>query len=256
MGWRRNARRERAERARERQLDYMRGLACSWASRRDEIELRLERYSRRVRDELSAYRPIEAGDRLLEVGSGAAGAIFFFGLDDAVGIDPLAEEYRLLFPWHARARTLRARGEALPFETASFDIVISDNVIDHAEDPPRIVAEIARVLKPGGILYFTVNVHHPLYHLASRLYGACKAIGIPFEVTPFADHTVHLTPASVERLFAALPFSVLRAHHDVETAKREARNAPPRHWGDRLKRLFYKNATYKVIALREADRPS
>jgi hypothetical protein len=39
---------------------------------------------------------------------------------------------------------------------------------------------------------------------------------------------------------------------NIDQTKRDAKTIPPRHMGDRLKRLFYKNATIEVIAIREA----
>jgi SAM-dependent methyltransferase len=44
------------------------------------------------------------------------------------------------------------QGTALPFETGSFDSVLSTQVLEHVPDPGRMIAEIARVLKPGGRL--------------------------------------------------------------------------------------------------------
>lgn len=41
-------------------------------------------------------------------------------------------------------------GAPLPFADLSFDLVFSDWVLEHVEDPQRFAAEIARVLKPGG----------------------------------------------------------------------------------------------------------
>ena len=40
----------------------------------------------------------------------------------------------------------------LPFESASFDSVILDNVLEHIEDPTQLLMEIRRVLRPGGRL--------------------------------------------------------------------------------------------------------
>jgi ubiquinone/menaquinone biosynthesis C-methylase UbiE len=45
----------------------------------------------------------------------------------------------------------RARGESLPFEDESMDVVISMFVLEHVEDAERVIAEVWRVLKPGGI---------------------------------------------------------------------------------------------------------
>jgi ubiquinone/menaquinone biosynthesis C-methylase UbiE len=43
-------------------------------------------------------------------------------------------------------------GEPLPFDDASFDLVIADYVLEHVEEPTRIAREIRRILKPGGWL--------------------------------------------------------------------------------------------------------
>ena len=243
---------ERAARARVRQLDYMRRFAVEWRGREAELTASMAKKARGVRARIDAIRPVRPNDRVLEVGSGGCGIIFNFGAEDCLGVDPLADDLRQLFPWQRTSSvpTLQAEGEKLPFGDSSFDIVLSDNVVDHAEDPRRIVEEIARVLKPGGLLYFTVHVHHPLYHVASVAYGLWRRLGLPGEITPFADHTVHLTQASARELVADLPLRIIEEDTDLEATRREAKETPPRHLGDRLKRLFFKNATWEVIAVR------
>ena len=209
-------------------------------------------HSHQVRRQLEQVKPLPANASVLEVGSGAHGLIFFFEAAERIGVDPLAEEYRHLFPvWQERSTTIAARGEQLPFENGRFDLVLCDNVVDHAESPRRIVEEIARVLRPGGLLYFTVNIHHPLYHWASTIHAAWRAAGIPIEITPFADHTVHLTLAAARRLFAGLPFRICAEADDISEVKQQG-PAEVRHLGDLLKRLFFKNARYELIAERNA----
>jgi SAM-dependent methyltransferase len=156
-----------------------------------------------------------------------------------------------LFPrWQRGAQTVAAVGESLPFADGSFDVALCDNVVDHAESPQRIVRELVRVLVPGGLLYFTVNVHHRMYAVAAGVHSSWRAVGVPFEVGPFADHTTHLTPEAAENLFQNLPLQILSAKSNVEDTKARARKQPPRHAGDRLKRVFFKNALYEVVARR------
>lgn len=212
----------------------------------------MAQHSAEVRQKLAAAASIPVDARVLEVGSGAHGLIFFFEGAERVGVDPLADHYRDLFPaWQSRARTVAAFGEALPFGDGSFDIVLCDNVVDHAESPRRIVSEIARVLAPGGLLYFTVNVHHPVYHWAASMHSAWRTLGIPVEITPFADHTVHLTIDAARSLLRGLPLRVLQEGDKIKEAIRDGRAVRPRHAGDRLKRWFFKNACWEVIALQE-----
>ena len=249
MTWREQAVAKRAHRAIERQLDYQRAKAARLKGQEAEKMAAMALRSRQVRGRIEAVRPVRDDARVLEVGSGAHGLIFFFGTKGGVGIDPLAAHYAALFPaWQDRARTIAGHGEKLPFADGSFDLVLCDNVVDHAENPRRIVEEIARVLTPGGLLYFTVNVHHPFYHAAASAHAGWRALGLGFEITPFADHTVHLTLDAARDLFAGLPLTTL-SERDTVTETRRA-GGPVRHAGDRLKRLFFKNALYERIAVR------
>jgi SAM-dependent methyltransferase len=242
----------RAKRALDRQLDYQRLKAARVRGQEPKVMADMAAHSRQVRRQLEQVKPLPAYASVLEVGSGAHGLIFFFEAAERIGVDPLADEYRHLFPvWQERATTIAAHGEQLPFENGRFDLVLCDNVVDHAENPRRIVEEIARVLRPGGLLYFTVNIHHPLYHWASAVHAAWRAAGIPIEITPFADHTVHLTLAAASGLFAGLPFRTCAETNDIDQVKRRG-PGEVRHVGDRLKRLFFKNAHYQLIAERSA----
>jgi SAM-dependent methyltransferase len=243
---------KRARRALVRQLAYQQAKAQRVAGHEDEYVAAMRLRSARVRARLEEVRPIELGARVLEVGSGAHGLIFYFGTERGAGVDPLAADYAALFPaWQRLAQTFAAHGEQLPFADHVFDIVLCDNVVDHAENPARIVSEIARVLAPGGLLYFTVNFHHPIYSVAARLHSAWNAAGLQLEIGPFADHTVHLTHDGARRLFDRLPLRLLSERDNRAEAKAAALQRPPRHAGDRLKRVFFKNALYEVVAVRD-----
>ena len=238
----------RAKRALDRQLEYQRRKAARLAGHEAELMDGMAAHSLQVRRQLERFKTLPHNASVLEVGSGAHGLIFFFDAAEKFGVDPLAEEYQRLFPaWQGRATTIAAPGEQLPFEDQRFDLVMCDNVVDHAEDPRKIVEEISRVLRPGGLLYFTVNIHHPIYEWASKIHAGWRAAGIPFEITPFADHTVHLTLAAARQLFAGLPFHICHEADDIDEVKRRG-PIEVRHLGDRLKGLFFKNARYELIA--------
>jgi SAM-dependent methyltransferase len=56
-------------------------------------------------------------------------------------------------------------GQVLPVRTASCDTVLSVEVLEHLPNPESCVSEMARVLKPGGKLLFTVPFVQPLHQL-------------------------------------------------------------------------------------------
>lgn len=56
------------------------------------------------------------------------------------------------------ARVVHAPAEALPFEEASFDFAVSTLVLCTVKSPARALAEIHRVLKPGGALLVIEHV--------------------------------------------------------------------------------------------------
>ncbi|HSE31222.1 MAG TPA: class I SAM-dependent methyltransferase [Pyrinomonadaceae bacterium] len=247
-----SSRQRQAHRALERQLDYQQKKAVAVAGREADLMAAMKQSSERVRGLLEKYRPIDSDASVIEVGSGAHGLIFFFGSKRAIGLDPLAVDYRRLFPtWQKLVPTVAAFGEQAPFRDESFDIVLCDNVVDHAEEPLGIVRELVRILRPGGLLYFTVNIHHPLYFVAARAHSTWNALGVSYEIGPFADHTTHLTLARAQVLFADLPVSILYERSNVSETKARAKKMPARHLGDSLKRLFFKNALYEVVARRQ-----
>jgi SAM-dependent methyltransferase len=245
---------QRAVRALHRQASYQERKARATAGNEAVAIAAMTGYSREVWD-LIAHADLSSRPRILEIGCGSGGLIYFCPSDGLrVGIDPLAATYRALFPaWHRRAAVAAAIGEALPFGDEVFDVVFCDNVIDHAERPAAILREAARVLARGGVFYFTVNIHHWIYQWASALYGIWTAVGVPFEIGPFADHTVHLTLPRARRLLQALPLDVLGESDGITLARQAARAALARHPGDRLKRLFFKNARYVAVATRRAS---
>ena len=132
--WFENARIKRGRRALERQLEYQEAKAAGFHGRSNVLKTENFLRSQALRNRLSGFSPIEKNARVIEIGSGPHGLIFGFEAGLGVGIDPLAVEYKRLFPDIQRyALTVAAIGEELPFADGSFDVVLSDNVIDHAD---------------------------------------------------------------------------------------------------------------------------
>jgi SAM-dependent methyltransferase len=55
-------------------------------------------------------------------------------------------------PASERLRLLKASATSLPFKDQSFDIVAAYQVLEHISEPKQALAEMLRVLKPGGML--------------------------------------------------------------------------------------------------------
>jgi len=53
------------------------------------------------------------------------------------------------------------QGEAMPFGGDTFDFVICAQMLEYAPEPNRVIAEIYRVLKPGGSLFLSVPSVYP-----------------------------------------------------------------------------------------------
>jgi SAM-dependent methyltransferase len=94
--------------------------------------------------------------RVLDYGCGAGQVVRAMrekGLD-ASGCDVFYEggdASRLADPsFFERGIIRRMNGDEIPFDNASFDIVINNQVMEHVENLDRVLAEIARVVKPGG----------------------------------------------------------------------------------------------------------
>ena len=98
--------------------------------------------------------------RVLEIGCG--GGILTSSLEDGpwalVGQDILRGPLLAAAPHLRRATLVRCDAARLPFRDHSFDAVLSSDFLEHAVDLETVVAEAARVLRPGGLfLYETVN---------------------------------------------------------------------------------------------------
>ena len=53
-----------------------------------------------------------------------------------------------------KVKSLPADAYHLPFESGSFSVVTCMDFLEHVEEPAKVVAEIARVLRPGGLFIF------------------------------------------------------------------------------------------------------
>lgn len=160
---------------------------------------------------LSRFKKITNESKILELGSGPHGVSFFHSKGIRIALDPLATFYYREFSFYQKgkgARIVEGRGENLPFSDQTFDFVISDNVLDHTENPDRILAEIRRVLASDGLLLLTVHVHHWAYSAVNSLFNLFLSIKIAFNFPNFRTHPYFFTPKALERRILKNDFKI------------------------------------------------
>ncbi len=166
---RRQAARVLAERARV-ASDRFRRQGADW----DEMRA-LDLPAGAVETALAALVPGRTG-RLLDIGTGTGRVLELLGprVTEGVGIDASKAMLAL-----ARARLARAGLPhcsvrladmyRLPAQDASFDVVVLQMVLHYAEQPDAVLAEAARVLRPGGALIVVDLGEHSRADLCGRL---------------------------------------------------------------------------------------
>jgi SAM-dependent methyltransferase len=108
-------------------------------------------------DQLGALGDVTGLD-VLELGCGAAQWASSLATDGArvVGLDLSDEQLDVARATHPALPLVHAPAQALPFRDASFDVVFCDHGAMGWADPSRTLPDVARVLRAGGRLVFSV----------------------------------------------------------------------------------------------------
>ena len=105
--------------------------------------------------------------------------ITHFIIGKKYAIDPLADFYKTHFNIDSTGLIfLKGRGEELPFEDKSFDIIILANVLDHVESPKKVLSEVKRVLKDNGIFHFENLFYQKKFLILAKIWGFIKKLFI------------------------------------------------------------------------------
>jgi SAM-dependent methyltransferase len=105
--------------------------------------------------------------RILDLGAGAGivAQMNFRGLGShvcGIDLDPRVVDNPFL------DEGLVSDGATIPYDDETFDLVFSDNVLEHLEFPEVVFSEVSRVLKSGGLFLFkTPNKYHYMPLIAS-----------------------------------------------------------------------------------------
>ncbi|PPQ29569.1 ArsR family transcriptional regulator [Rhodopila globiformis] len=167
---RRQAARVLAERARV-ASDSFRSKGADW----DEMRA-LDLPARAVEDALLALVPAEPAGRLLDIGTGTGRVLELLAprVRQGLGVDASKQmlalaRARLAGPGLDHCAVRQADMYRLPLPDASFDTVVLQMILHHAEDPAGVVTEAARVLAPGGRLLLIDLAAHQRTDLTGKL---------------------------------------------------------------------------------------
>ncbi len=116
--------------------------------------------NRSLNTALRQLAPVAHG-RMLDVGCGRKPyqALFAPFIRTHVGVDMPSSMHGV------QQSDALASAMAIPFAAASFDTVLATEVLEHVATPTQMIAEISRVLRPGGTLILSVPFHEPLHEL-------------------------------------------------------------------------------------------
>ena len=136
---------------------------------------------------------LRPGDRVLDVGAGFGRHAFEIARrgGQVVALDYAADEVVQTratigamvdggeIPLDRFVGVLRGDATRLPFDDGAFDVVITSEVLEHVQDDVRAIAEMTRVLRPGGTFAATVPSWLPekINWMLSDEYHAPKAVG-------------------------------------------------------------------------------
>jgi ubiquinone/menaquinone biosynthesis C-methylase UbiE len=131
-------------------------------------DMRSSFYNADVIDALAGHGRVTAKSRVVDVGTGtgfvAAGlagqAATVIGIDNSPAMLAVAAG-NLAALGVDNVQLAEAELDNLPLPDDSVDVAVANMVLHHAPDPARMLAEMARVVRPGGTIAITDEVEHP-----------------------------------------------------------------------------------------------
>ncbi|MGV9237851.1 class I SAM-dependent methyltransferase [Streptomyces nigra] len=196
--------------------------------------------ARDAADQLEAYGGPLAGRTVVDVGGGSGYFVEEFRRRDADAylFEPDARELGARPPEGA----VVADGYLLPLRDGAADVTFSSNVLEHVADPGTFLSELARVTRPGGLLY--VSFTNWLSPWGGHEWAPWHYLGAERARARYRRRTGRDAKHTLgENLFAVHVGSTLRqvrARHDVEIV-----SARSRYWP------FLAEAVVKAPGLRE-----
>lgn len=141
--------------------DFYEDLNSLWYKGGEDHPIALLRAENRVRSPWVAKMIEKKGkpsSKILDVGCGAGLLSNFLALlgHRVEGIDLSSKSLKVAKERDVTKSVNYRIGNAMemPFDDASFDVVCAMDLLEHVDEPAKVIAESARILKPGGLFFF------------------------------------------------------------------------------------------------------
>jgi SAM-dependent methyltransferase len=175
----------------------------------DDFERYVGRWSRQIAPRFLDWLDVPAGGRWLDVGCGTgalSGTILAMASPASIlGIDPSAD-----FVAHAqatvtdgRARFEVASADSIPAETGAADAAVAGLVLNFVPDIPTALADIRRVVRPGGRIGAYVWDYRGGMEIIRRYWEAAAAIDPQGVEAVGAEHFPICEPGALAAAFRA-----------------------------------------------------
>lgn len=151
-----------------------------------------------ILDRLEKFRKT---NRMIDVGCGIG---YFLEAAKERGWDVYGTEYTDEAVAICRSKGIKMQQgklNASNYESASFDVLISIEVIEHINNPSEEVEHFSRIVRPGGAVYLTT----PNFNSISRLLLKEK-----WNVLSYPEHLCYYTPRTIQHLFSRHGFRKMK----------------------------------------------
>jgi SAM-dependent methyltransferase len=175
------------------------------------VAARQDARAARLAQEVHDFVQPSGEERALDVGTGAGALALALAplVREVVGLDPVPELLELALERAApNTDFVEGDGTALPFPDGSFDLAGTHRTLHHVARPDLVVAELARVTKPGGRVLVVDQLAPDDPAGAAALHE--------FEAVRDSSHRRLLTDPELRELFAVDGLAVLRERREEQ----------------------------------------
>jgi SAM-dependent methyltransferase len=140
------------------------------------------------------------------------------GTRTVTGVEPAWAQVRAAAERGGGACYARGRGEALPFPDGAFDAVVTCLVLEHTDELDAVLAEVARVLEPGG--RFVLFLNHPAFQTPGSGWIDDQVLDPPEQYWRVGEYLTEVVTFEQVDAGVSLPFAHRTIGHYVNALAR------------------------------------